>query len=387
MLLVFGAGLYIGSGSLTIVPGVKATNTTPPEDVDLDPLFAAWNLLEEHYVSASSSESLSAKEKVYGAVQGLASSYDDPYTVFLPPKEKEFFESQVRGDFEGVGMEIGIRDDVLTVVAPLKDTPAYRAGIQSGDKIIAIDGESTAGITVEEAVGKIRGEKGSEVVLTVVRDDDSPSDIPVVRDTIQLPTLETELRDDGVFVIRLFSFNATAPQLFRNAIREFANSGTDKLVIDLRGNPGGFLEVAVDIASWYLPVGKTIVVEDYGNNSQDTIHRSRGYDVFTSQLKLAVLIDEGSASASEILAGALRAHGIATLVGQTSFGKGSVQQLFDVTSDSSIKITIARWLTPDGTSISDGGLTPDIEVEYTEEDREANRDPQLERAAEFLKSQ
>lgn len=384
LILVFVLGVFVG-GNGAFVSGVKATVTVPPEGADLTPLYTAWHLLEEHHVSASTTDDVSPEDRVYGATQGLASSYGDPYTVFLPPQEKEFFESQVRGDFEGVGMEIGIRDDVLTVVSPLKDTPAYRAGIQSGDKIIAIDGESTAGTSVEEAVGKIRGEKGTAVKLTLIRDDGTPFDVSVTRDTILLPTLETELRSDGVFVIRLFSFNAAAPQLFRDAIREFADTGVDKMVIDLRGNPGGFLEVAVDIASWYLPVGKTIVIEDYGNDAKDRVHRSRGYDVFTDQLKLAILIDQGSASASEILAGALSENGKATLIGETSFGKGSVQQLFDVTSDSSIKITVARWLTPNGNSISDGGITPDVEVEYTEEDREAERDPQLEKAAEYLK--
>lgn len=382
---IFLAGAFAGNAGLSF-PGARASAGTPPEGVDFSALYTAYQLLEENYQGvATSTEAVSSEERVWGAVQGLAGSYGDPYTVFLPPQDKEIFESSIRGDFEGVGMEIGIRDEVLTVVAPLKNTPAERAGLRSGDKILEIDGETTAGITVEAAVGKIRGEKGTEVKLTVVRDQGEPFTVGVVRDTIQLPTLETELRSDGVFVIELYNFNAVAPQLFRNAVREFANSGSDKMIIDLRGNPGGFLEVAVDIASWFLPAGKAIVIEDHNDDSQDQTLRSRGYDVFTDQLKLAILIDQGSASASEILAGALSAHDKATLVGQTSFGKGSVQQLFDVTENSSLKITIARWLTPDGVSISHGGLTPDIEVEITEEDIEADRDPQLERAASFLK--
>lgn len=382
--LAFGSGLYIGALGRTPFVGANTVSDLPPEGVDLAPLYRSWRILEENYAPASTSTSIGTEEHVWGVIQGLAGSYGDPYTVFLPPEEKELFESEVRGDFEGVGMEIGVRDEALTVIAPLKGTPAYRAGIQSGDTILAIDGESTAGITTEAAVKRIRGEKGTPVVFTILRDNETPFDIRVLRDTIQLPTVETEAREDGVFVLRLYSFNAFAPQLFRNAIAEFANAGTDKLIIDLRGNPGGFLEVAVDIASWFLPAGKAVVTEDYADDSKDRVHRSRGYDVFTDQLKLVVLIDQGSASASEILAGALREHGIATLVGDTSFGKGSVQQIFEVTNDSSLKITVAHWLTPKGNSISNGGITPDIEVEMTADDREANRDPQLERAVAFL---
>ena len=386
VVVVFVFGIIIGNAG-NFLPGARASSALPPDDVDFSALYNAYRLLESNYQAASSTEEMvTPEERIWGAIQGLADSYGDPYTVFLPPEDKEIFESSIRGDFEGVGMEIGIRDDTLTVVAPLKNTPAYRAGIQSGDKVLQIDGESTAGLSIEAAVGKIRGEKGTEVVLTILRDGEDSFDVGVVRDTIQLPTIETELRDDGVFVIRLFNFNAIAPQLFRDAVREFADSGADKLIIDLRGNPGGFLEVAVDIASWFLPVGKAVVIEDHNDNSQDQTLRSRGYDVFTDQLKLAVLIDEGSASASEILAGALSAHGEAVLVGDTSFGKGSVQQLFDVTGNSSIKITIARWLTPDGVSISDGGLEPDIKVEFTEEDIENEYDRQLEEAAAHLKS-
>ena len=379
----FVVGLAIGSADFLSFNLSPRVSQEQPEDIDFGPLYASWRILEEQFVPATTTEPITDQELVWGAIQGLASSYGDPYTVFFPPVEKELFESEVRGDFEGVGMEIGIRDELLTVIAPLKDTPAYRAGIQSGDIILEIDGESTAGITVENAVRVIRGEKGTPVEFVIAREGERV-DVTVVRDTILLPTLDTTLRDDGIFVIELYGFNATAPQLFRNAIREFGNTTADKMIIDLRGNPGGFLEVSVDLASWFLPLGKPVVFEDYGDESQDRAHRSRGYDVFNDNLKLVILIDQGSASASEIFAGALREHGKATLIGNTSFGKGSVQQVFPVTDDTSLKITIARWLTPDGISISDGGITPDIEVEFTAEDREAGEDPQLDRAIEFL---
>ena len=384
VLLVVGffAGTQIAGFSFT-APTTAVDSTVAPDQADISALFEAWRILDENFAPATTTESLTAEEKIWGAIQGLTRAYGDPYTVFLPPAEKTIFETSIQGDFEGVGMEIGIRDEVLIVIAPLKDTPAYHAGLQSGDRILKIDDMDTFGITIEKAVGLIRGKRGTEIVLTIGRDEEAPFDVTIIRDTIALPTIDTEFRNDAVFVIQIYSFNALAPNLFREAIAEFADTGTNKLVIDLRGNPGGFLEVAVDMASWFLPVGKPIVIEDF-TSQEERVYRSYGYNVFTDQLKLAILIDEGSASASEIFAGALHDYGIAKLVGQTSFGKGSVQQLFDVTEDSSLKVTIARWLTPNRMSISASGITPDIEVAYTKEDREAESDPQLEAAVEYL---
>lgn len=380
--LGLGVGLQVASSS-SVSAGVGQSGEATGE-IDFALINKALNLLDENFVPATTTDPLSNEEKLWGMIGGLADAYGDEYTAFFPPVETEIFESDVEGNFDGIGIEIVLKDGVLTVVSPIKGTPAYRAGIESADSIVAIDGESTNGITILGAVQKIRGPRGSTVTLTVVRDGGAPFDVPVVRETIDLPTIETELRDDGVFVINLFTFNAQAPQRFRQAVAKFAESGSDKLIIDLRGNPGGFLEVAVDLASWFLPVGKPIVITDYGEKRSEDIARSRGYDVFTDRLKLAILIDGGSASASEIFAGALRAHGVGTLIGTRSFGKGSVQQTYPVTDDTILKITIARWLTPDGVSISHDGIMPDIEVEVTEADREAGNDPQLERAAEFL---
>lgn len=383
ILAAFGAGWYLGERRsaplFSFEPPAEA-----PEDADLEPFFTAWRLLEENFAASSSSTPRSgATERIYGAISGLAEAYGDPYTNFFPPVENENFISQVRGDFGGVGMEIGRKDGALLVIAPLKGTPAARAGIEPGDLILAIDGVDASGLAVDQAVVKIRGPRGTEVSLTLARNGET-FDVTIVRDTIILPTLDTKLRPDGVFVISLYNFDAKAAQVFRNAIREFAESGTDMMLIDLRGNPGGYLEVAVDMASWFLPPGAVVVTQAYQDPSQNEINRSYGYDVFTDRLKLAVLIDGSSASAAEIFAGALREHGKATLVGEQSFGKGSVQQLFPVTSDTSLKITVARWLTPGGTSLSHEGLAPDIEVARTDEDRNIGRDPQFDRAVEFL---
>jgi carboxyl-terminal processing protease len=381
----FGAGTLLsgGKGLQAFSIPFLGPDATAQEDVDLSTFWKVWNTLESKFVHNASSTPPTSEELIYGAAMGLADAYGDPYTIFLPPAESEMFAEDISGNFEGVGMEIGVRDGILTVVAPLKGTPAERAGLMPKDKIIAIDGVSSERMSSDKAVTLIRGERGTAVTFTILRGDDEILEIPVVRDVIEIPTIDTELREDGVFVISLYNFGATSPDLFRDALEEFSNANTADLVIDVRGNPGGFLEAAVDMASWFLPDGAVVVREDLGAGTKEKVQRSRGYDAFNENLDLVVLIDGGSASASEILAGALKDHDIATIVGMPSFGKGSVQELINITSDTSLKVTIARWLTPDGISISNGGLIPDVEVEY---DPDTDIDEQLERAAELLLS-
>ena len=352
--------------------------------IDMAPFWKVAGILNDKFVATTASSSIPTnEEKVFGAIEGLAASYGDPYTTFFPPQESKNFEDEVRGDFGGIGAEIGTKDGAISIIAPLKGTPAERAGIKAGDVIIKIDKKFTAGMTVEEAITFIRGPKGTKVVLTVKQNGDT-KDIEIVRDTIIIPTIDTKLRDDGVFVISLYNFSANSSTLFRDALREFILSGTDKLVLDLRNNPGGYLEAATDMASFFLPVGKTIVTEDSGEKAPQKTDRSKGYDVFTDKLKMVVLINEGSASASEILAGALHEHGIAKLVGEKSYGKGSVQELIEITPETSIKVTIARWLTPKGNWISGNGLTPDFVVPFTRKDAEKKIDPQMDKAVTIL---
>ncbi|MEY4440642.1 MAG: carboxy-terminal-processing protease, carboxyl-terminal processing protease [Candidatus Parcubacteria bacterium] len=381
IVLSFGMGFYIGNG------GISFRSTQASEDVDMAPFWKTWNILNEKFVSASTTKQISNEEKVYGAISGMVSSLGDPYTVFFTPEEKEKFDESIEGTFEGVGMEVGIRDKVLTVVAPLKNSPAEKAGIESGDIIVKIDEKDSLNMKVEEAVSLIRGAKGTMVTLTILKKDaEKPLEIKVMRDKIIVPTIETEIINT-TFVIRLYSFGATSESEFKAAIEQYQKSGKKRLIIDLRGNPGGYLDSAVDIASWFLPAGKTIVTEDFGSNITPKIFRSKGYNVFDlDRNKMVILIDEGSASASEILAGALQEHGVAKLVGTKSFGKGSVQELIDITKDTALKVTIARWLTPNGKSISAGGLTPDYEVQFdADRFKKHNEDLQLQKALELLK--
>lgn len=397
-ILTLGVVLVIGSYGLGVQSGerhlsqavttLEGEENGQPDNVDFSAFWKAWNTINDKYVPASTTaEVIGDQEKVYGAIQGLADSLGDPYTVFFPPVEAEIFESDIRGNFEGVGMEILAQDGAITVVSPLKDSPAERAGLIAGDRIIKIDSKETSALTTEDAVQLIRGPKGEAVTLTIFRDGVAePFEVDVIRDTINIPTLDTKELGNGIFLIELYSFTAQSPNLFREALREFIQSGNDKLILDLRGNPGGYLEAAIDMASWFLPPSRVVVREDFGTNRSERTYRSKGYDVFNENLRFAILVDTGSASASEILAGALQEHGEAVLVGTKTFGKGSVQELVDITSDTSLKVTVARWLTPNGTSISEGGITPDYEVEYTTEDRDTNRDPQLDKAKEVVSS-
>ena len=284
-------------------------------------------------------------------------------------------------------MEVGVRDGILTVIAPLKDTPAYRAGIKAGDKIFKIDGEETLNLSVDEAVRLIRGKGGTKVTLVVFRGEQKePIEVVIERGVIDIPVLDSEWKDN-IFILRLYNFSANSHENFRDAIRQFISNKNKnkKMILDLRGNPGGFLGSSVDIASWFLEAGKVVVKEDFGGRQEDTVHRSKGYNVFDKDFEMIVLINEGSASASEILAGALQEYGIAKLVGSRSFGKGSVQELINVTPDTSFKVTVARWVTPEGHSISLEGLTPDIEVLMTDADFESGNDPVLEKALEILR--
>lgn len=359
-------------------------NATPDQGADLVDFWKAWNALKTNYVITHASSTLpTVKEQMFGAISGLASSYGDPYTVFFPPEESKAFNESISGSFAGVGMEIGIKDKILTVIAPLKGTPAESAGIVAGDQIAMIEGKSTDGVSVEKAVTQIRGKKGTTVTLTIVRDA-KPVEIKIVRDTIQVPETKDELdAKSGVYYIALYQFTSNSATLFSRAFERFKDSGSKKLIIDLRGNPGGYLDSSVDIASHFLKKGVPVVTEDFGGKEGNKVHTSLGYNDLPSGTQVVVLIDAGSASASEILAGALQDNKVATLVGTKSFGKGSVQSLIDL-DGGSLKITVARWITPAGHWIMGNGVTPDITVTYTKEDITSKKDSQKLRAIDFL---
>ncbi len=384
--LFFVLGIYIGDRNRPAIDKVIGVSNKEPQvstQADFSPFWKVWNIMND---KSPVSASISDQDKVYGAVSGLVGSLNDPYSEFFSPKQTKSFEAEISGNFDGVGMEVGIKNNVLTVISPLKDTPAYRAGIKPGDEILKIDSAVTSNLSIDDAINMMRGTKGTSVTLTIFRaGEPQPRQVVIVRDTIDIPTLDTNARKDGIFVISLYSFDANSASLFRGAMQQFVASGDNKLMLDLRGNPGGYLDAAVDMASWFLPSGKTIVTEDYGSKQAPDVFRSKGYNIFAGKnLKFVILIDGGSASASEILSGAMQDNGIAKLVGMQSFGKGSVQEVVNVTPDTILKITVAKWLTPKGISISEKGLTPDYVVPVTQKDLDAKIDPQMNKAVELL---
>jgi len=369
-----GLGFYFGKLQCKICP---------PEEIDFSLFWEAYHKLQEKFVNK---EKFDVQEMIYGAISGMVKSLEDPYTVFLPPEETKRFIEDVKGVFEGVGMEIGIRKGQLQVIAPLEGTPAQRAGLRAGDKILEIDGKPTVDMTIEEAVNLIRGPRGSEVTLTIFREEwEKTKEIKITRAVIEIPSLKWELKNDDIAYIKIYQFSEKANFDFRVAAIEILASPAKKIILDLRNNPGGYLEIAQDISGWFLEKGDIVVVEDFGGKRDQKIYKAEGPSRFLDY-PIVILTNQGSASGSEILAGALRDNRGILIIGEQSFGKGSVQELEKLKEGSSLKITVARWLTPKGELITDKGLDPDIKVEMTEEDYEEGRDPQLDKAIEIIKS-
>lgn len=351
--------------------------TTQEEDLKL--FWRVWNTLEGKYPF----EEPATQEKFYGAIKGLTDSYGDDYTTFLAPEEATFFNETVTGEFGGIGAEVNLVKGLMVIVAPLEGSPAQKAGLRAGDIVVKVDAVEVVGKTLNQAIGLIRGEVGTQVTLSVVRDGDKdPQDIVVTRGVVTVPTIETQTIGD-VFVISLFNFNETSRKEFKRAVSEFDRSGKNKLIIDLRNNPGGYLQAANDISSYFLPQGKTIVREDFGSSGkEEQVYRSTGHSILKGkEMEIVVLVNYGSASASEIVAAALDDHEVATIIGEQTFGKGSVQELIQLPGDAALKVTIAKWLTPDNSIIDGEGIVPDIVVE---DDPETEEDEVLNRALQFL---
>lgn len=374
-----------------------------PTGVDFSPFWKAWNILNENYVDATTTAT-STQTEVWGAIQGLAASFGDPYTVFFPPAENQDFNDEISGSFGGVGMEMGMQGSSIVIIAPLKGTPADIAGVKAGDVLTKVNGIDASTLTLDQVVNDIRGNPGTTVSITVTRKGvTAPLTFTLTRTTIATPTIDTnatesaisnistttlsELNADRIYDIALYTFTADSADLFRTALKQFVASGDHKLIIDLRGNPGGYLSAAVDMASWFLPSSDVVVREQYANGQQD-VYQSKGYDVFDNgNTEIVILVDGGSASASEIFSAALHDYHKATLVGVQTFGKGSVQEVFPITSDTSLKVTIAKWLTPDGISISEKGIAPDYIVPITATSTAGHIDPQMQKAISILSSE
>jgi carboxyl-terminal processing protease len=349
------------------------------EDINFNLYWKVWDALKSNHVERAD---IKDKELFYGSLKGLAGSLGDPYTIYMDPKESQDFSDEIKGSFEGIGAEISMKNDVITVVAPLDDSPAAKAGIRAGDKILAIDKNSTVGFTVAEAVNKIRGEKDTPVTLTIAREGvDQIFDLNVTRGTIQLKSVKTEEKD-GYFIIRVTSFSDDTVALFNEAADSALRANPKGIILDLRNNPGGYLESAIQMASQWIDEG-VIVSEQFSDKSKKdypAVGKAKLKDYPT-----VVLVNQGSASAAEIVSGALKDHNKAKLVGKKTFGKGSVQTIQNFSDGSSLKVTIAKWLTPNGVNINSAGIEPDYDVELSIDDAKANNDPQMEKAIEILK--
>jgi len=355
-------------------------NVELQKGTDFTPFFEAWHEIETKFYNFSEKD----KEKMlYGAIQGLVDSLGDPYSDFLSPEETSQFKEELTGSYEGIGAEIGIRDNVLTIISPIKGTPAEAAGLLPGDKILEVNGESTKKMSLTQAVMKIRGRRGTVVNLKIKRGDQIFNK-KIVRAKIDIPTLDLTILKNDIAYVQLYNFYEDAPSEFEKVYQEILNKNIKKIILDLRNNPGGYLSAAVDIGNFFIEKGRIIVKEDLGKGKVKEI-KSKGPGTL-SNLKIVILINKGSASASEILAGALKENypSNTKLIGERSFGKGTVQEFVPLKGGSSLKLTVAHWLLPSGKCIEGNGISPDIEVLEKKEDIEKGKDLQLERAIEEL---
>src|SRR3989344_1940427 len=363
----------VGSGVLV---------SDPEEEVNITLLWSVWNLLIEHYIEPGK---LQATPMLYGAVGGLVDAVEDPYTSFMPTKENTEFRESLNGTLQGIGAELVFKDEKIVVVAPIKGSPAEAAGLQPEDIITHVDEKSMEGFSLNDAVDLIRGPKGTQVTITVEREDEEePIKMTITRDDIHVPSMESEMKKHkgkNIGHITLNRFGDTTTVEVREAVTALTEQKMDALIFDVRYNGGGYLDKAIDLSSTFLKSGKVVSVAH--REGEPSHHYVTGNPIAES-VPMVVLINEGSASASEILAGALQDNGRATIIGKQSFGKGTVQEVFELPGGTSLRVTTARWLTPNGKDLGKEGVHPDIEVERTKEQIQNKEDPQLDAALEFL---
>jgi carboxyl-terminal processing protease len=354
-----------------------------PKDVDYGLLWKALDEVNSKFVDRPVDQST----LLYGAIKGLVEATGDEYTTFLDPEAYKELRSDLGGSFEGIGAEIGLRNEQKIIIAPLDDSPAKKAGLISSDMLLKVNNEDVSALSLEETVSRIRGKKGTEVTLTILRPSTKQTlDIKIIRGVINVKSVKTEIKDVNgkkIMVIDLQRFGDDTVSEFTKAALAAQSENVSGLVVDVRDNPGGYLDAAVSVAGFWVESGKVVVKEEKYNKEIEDFTAS-GNSILKG-IPTVVLINNGSASASEILAGALRDHGQAKIIGEKSFGKGSVQELIDISKDSAVKITIAKWLTPNGTSIHKNGIEPEVKVERTVEQIEQNIDPQMDRALESFK--
>lgn len=373
-------------GEIDIVKVVDLYSKTRSPNVSFDQYWEVWDTLKEKYVD----QPVSDVDLFYGSLKGLVGGLDDPYSAYFPPKQAKDFTESLSGEFDGIGAEIGLRDEQLTIVAPLPSSPAELSGLLPGDIILAIDEFETFGISLEEAVTKIRGKKGTEVVLTIFRKSEETSrDISILRDKINIPSVVFEMKDGDIAYAQISTFNNKTVREFDEAVKELLLKSPKGMILDLRRNPGGFLDASVIVASEWVEEGVIVRERFIGGEVREHLSTNKHRLV---DMPTVVLVDEGTASGSEIVAGALQDYKAATIIGMQTFGKGSVQDFEFLKDGSALKLTIAKWFTPEDRGIDKEGVMPDIILEEMFEipegieltDRENIRDLGMEKALEIL---
>jgi len=377
--LVFVLGVGVGGGRITFGIANPSVPKNLPADLDYSSIEQLYDSLKKEYDGQ-----LDAQKLLDGMKAGLASAAGDPYTVYLNAEEAKKFQEQLSGTFSGIGAELGQDDqNNLVIVSPIDGFPAQKAGLRPQDIIISINGESTVGMSIDQAVSKIRGPKDTEVELKVLRSKQEDLTFKITRADITIPSVKSEILEGNVGYLQISQFGEDTEDLAAAAAKDFKQKGVKAVVLDLRGNPGGLLDASIAVASLWLPKGDTVLQQKRGDKVTDTAHAFGGSVL--RGIPTAVLINEGSASASEIVAGALKDHGAAKLFGVKTYGKGSVQELKKFAGGSELKVTVARWYTPNGQNIDKTGISPDTEIKMTDEDYKAKRDPQKDAALQSLR--
>ncbi|KKR08595.1 MAG: Carboxy-terminal-processing protease [Parcubacteria group bacterium GW2011_GWC2_39_14] len=383
LLGIFFAGGYVlgkvTDGKITFKGDIELYKPTKLSNLFESKLLEqVWTIIQTDFVDK---DKIDEKKLFYGAIAGFVSGLEDQHTVFLDPETTAEFEDAISGAFEGIGAEIAIKDGLLTIVSPLQGSPSERAGLLPGDIVFKVDGKDIFGLSVEKAARLIRGPRGTEVTLTIVRGDEDPLEIKIVRDVITTKSVEWQFRDDGLVHIKLKAFNGDTSELMKEFAKEVKAKNPKGIILDLRNDPGGLLDTALDVCSYWIE-NQVVLIEKFGDG-RETKYQANNLAPFKN-IPTVVLINQGSASGSEIVAGALQDYEISKLVGEKSYGKGSVQTLKKLPDGSSIKVTVAKWFTPKMRTINELGIAPDVEVDFTRADAEAKKDPQLDAAIKEL---